>query len=237
MSAFCLLFIIAKRAKRSSDHPDKSLEIGEAEVGDYETYGVTRQVYRSDLNFLKTNHLVTIRTTNKGTIVKLIDTDIFDINQEEVTTKINESQPTTNQQLTTNKNDKNDKKIIKRKIYKKKKLEKQKEEEQKKVNDEMLRIIEAFNKVHSSVYRLTDGIKFQLTYWLRQYSVDEIIKAIDKQPLHPKLSVIDNLTGFLKAKDKKGEPLDLIGSLLNFHPPKPKDDLNLGWNPHRVINR
>jgi len=45
-TAFVLLYLIAKRAKRTIDHPDKSLEMGEAEIGDYESYGVTRQIYR-----------------------------------------------------------------------------------------------------------------------------------------------------------------------------------------------
>jgi hypothetical protein len=110
-TAFVLLYLIAKRAKRTNDHPDKSLEIGEAEIGDYESYGVTRQVYRTDLEWLVTNQLVTTKSTNKGTIVKLVNYEVFDINAEQPTTKLTRNQPTTNQQLTTNKNDKNEKKL------------------------------------------------------------------------------------------------------------------------------
>lgn len=106
-TAFLLLAVIAKRAKRTTDHPDKRLEVGEAFIGDFESYGVTRQVYRTDLKFLKFNQLLTIRTTNRGTIVKLIDTNIFNINEEQLTTRNVPNQPSTNHQLTTNNNDKN----------------------------------------------------------------------------------------------------------------------------------
>lgn len=109
-SALMLLILIAKRAKRSVDHPDINLDMGEAEVGDFETYGVTRQIYRTDLDYLIFNQLVTTKTTNRGTIAKLVDTDIFNINEEQLTTSSSQIQPTTNQQLTTNKNDNNDNK-------------------------------------------------------------------------------------------------------------------------------
>ena len=112
-SAFLLLFLIAKRAKRTIDHPDKSLEIGEAYIGDYETYGVTKQIYRTDKAFLKSTGQVTYKTTNKGTIARLIKTDLFNINEEEptheLTRKLTQHQHSTNTQLTPNKNDKNDK--------------------------------------------------------------------------------------------------------------------------------
>lgn len=114
-TAFILLYLIAKRAKRSFDHPDKRLKIGEAFIGDYGSYGVTEQVYRSDKSFLKSTNQITTRATTKGTIAKLIDTTIFDINESEPTDKVTGeltgNQRTTNGQLTTNKNVKNVKKI------------------------------------------------------------------------------------------------------------------------------
>lgn len=105
--------LIAIRAKRSEDHPDESLEIGEAEIGDYVSYGVTRQIYRDDISYLKSNHQITTKGTSRGTIAMLISSDIFDINEEKRTTTFPKKEPTKNHQRTTNKNDKNDKKIIK----------------------------------------------------------------------------------------------------------------------------
>lgn len=111
-TAFLLLTIIARRAKRTDDHPNKSLEIGESFIGDYESYGVTKQVYRSDKKFLQSCSQVTLKVTNKGTIAKLTSTSIFDINETKSTDNLTHNQHTTNTQLTPNKNVKNDKNIL-----------------------------------------------------------------------------------------------------------------------------
>lgn len=106
-SALVLLLLIAKRAKRTEYHPDKRLEIGEAYIGDYETYGVTKQIYRTDKALLKSTGQITLRTTNKGTIARLVRTDLFDINSLELTPKLTpgltQQQHTTNTPATPNK--------------------------------------------------------------------------------------------------------------------------------------
>lgn len=118
-TAFLLLILIARRAKRTLNHIDKSLEIGEAKIGDYESYGATEQIYRSDKEFLISNGLITTKTTNKGTIAKLISSDIFDIQEEKITDKLSKI----NGQLTTNNiehkninNKKKDTRIIKKEL-------------------------------------------------------------------------------------------------------------------------
>lgn len=118
-TAFALLYLIASRAKRSNDSNFLDLEIGEALIGDFKSYGVrSRQVYRSDLELLKSHQFLTIRTTNRGTIAKLIDTSIFDINPD---TNQPSPQPSINHQATTNKNDKNGKNIYMTKNFMEKK--------------------------------------------------------------------------------------------------------------------
>lgn len=101
-TAFVLLALIAKRAKRTLDHPDPYLEVGEALIGDYETYGVTEQTYRTDKTFLKKYKFLTTKSTSKGTLAKIIKTSIFDINAED---DQRANQRNTNDPLTTNKND------------------------------------------------------------------------------------------------------------------------------------
>lgn len=112
-SAFVLLFLIARRAKRTLDHPDKSLEIGECYIGDYDTYGATEQIYKTDKALLKSTNQITTRATNRGTIAKLVDISLFDINEEKSTNKstneLSDYQRATNEQLTTNNNVKNEK--------------------------------------------------------------------------------------------------------------------------------
>lgn len=110
-TAFLLLTLIAIRAKRSNNHPDKTLEVGECYVGDYVSYGVSEQIYRNDKTCLKSTGQATFRSTNKGTIAKLTNSNVFNINlEQEQRPKRQSNQRTneqdTNEQTTTNNNGK-----------------------------------------------------------------------------------------------------------------------------------
>ena len=107
-TAFALLSLIAQRARRTLNHPDPELQMGDALIGDYKSYGVSRRVYRTDLDYLRKYQFVTTQTTNKGTIARIVKTTIFDINAEERPT----NRPDRGQQEATNNNDKNEKKDI-----------------------------------------------------------------------------------------------------------------------------
>lgn len=103
-TAFCLFTLIVARARRT---PNKinGLDSGEAYIGDHKKYGVSRQVYRSDLNCLKSTNWITFRSTTKGTIAKVVNTDIFDLNISEdnqQNSHQSNQQPTIKQPLTKN---------------------------------------------------------------------------------------------------------------------------------------
>lgn len=98
-TALLLLTLAASRAKLFEDHPDKTLEIGEAFIGDYKKYGVTEQVYRGDKKFLETNGLVTTRATNRGTIIKIVSSEFFDFTKDESNGQ-RFQKPTVHQRLT-----------------------------------------------------------------------------------------------------------------------------------------
>lgn len=105
-TAFALLYLIAYRARRDSGHLD-GLEPGQAYIGDYENYGVTEQIYRTDKEYLKRYGFSTFKATSKGTIASLCDNSIFDINPTSVLTNTSTgNQRPTNDQLTTNKKEK-----------------------------------------------------------------------------------------------------------------------------------
>ena len=96
--AFKLLFIIAYRARRT---PCKitGLDIGEAFIGDYLKCGLTERRYRTSKDKLAKLNFATFRTTNKGTIAKIINTDIYDINYDEIDEQRDE-QETSKRRLT-----------------------------------------------------------------------------------------------------------------------------------------
>lgn len=93
-NAFLLLCLIARRARRISGHPD-GLKIGEAHVGDYKNAGIeTRDKYRTAIKILEGRGHIKISETCRnrkntptgittvGTLVKLIRSDVWDINSE-----------------------------------------------------------------------------------------------------------------------------------------------------------
>ena len=106
-SAFTLLTLIALRARRTNEVYFDELQIGEAYIGDYKSYKVSMQIYRTDKKFLEKYDLATFKTTTKGTIARLIKPVIFDINEEEITNKITINHATTSVLTTTNKNENN----------------------------------------------------------------------------------------------------------------------------------
>lgn len=102
--SFVLLSVIALRARRK---PYLNLEIGEAYIGDYKNYGMTEQQYRTRKKRLEKWEFITTRATGRGTIAKLIDKRIYDINEDEGNGQSNgkptDKQRTANGKLTTNK--------------------------------------------------------------------------------------------------------------------------------------
>lgn len=108
---YLLLSLIALRTKRTTIPSPGGLQIGQALIGDYKSCGLTNQKYRTALKNLEKWQFLTTKPTNKGNVVTLLDSSVFNINMESANEQANEqltnSQRTANKQLTTNKNDKN----------------------------------------------------------------------------------------------------------------------------------
>ena len=114
-NCFALLALVAQRARREVPvFNPYGLAIGEAMIGDPEAVGLTRQQFRTALANLQKWGLLTTRSTNKGTIAKLSNSAIYDINAEVANQQPNplstSIQPAANQTVTTNKNVKNERK-------------------------------------------------------------------------------------------------------------------------------
>lgn len=113
--AFLLLTQIARRAKRTTDFTVNNLEIGECFVGDYKSIGATEQQYRTAKANIQKWGFATFKATNRGTIAKLTDTRVYDINEylynepdnRQTTNKQRTNNEPDNRQTTTNKNIRN----------------------------------------------------------------------------------------------------------------------------------
>lgn len=109
-NAFLLLVLIGSRARRYDGEPD-GLIIGDALIGDYEACGLTRQEYRTALDILerrchirivetcRTRQKSTNGSTTKGTKVRILRSDVCDINPEYHNQSTNH-RPTTDQPRT-----------------------------------------------------------------------------------------------------------------------------------------
>ena len=81
--AFALLGHISTRARwRNTHNNTDDLALGEALIGDYENYGMSRREYRTSVERLEKWGFITARRTPKGTIARLISTTVFDINEQ-----------------------------------------------------------------------------------------------------------------------------------------------------------
>jgi hypothetical protein len=105
-NAFLLLTQIALRAKRTNDFNVHGLTTGQALVGDYKTIGLTERKYRTAKAQLESWGFATFKGTNKGTIANLINTKIYDINEDG---KGRAERRTRDEQETTNKKYKKEK--------------------------------------------------------------------------------------------------------------------------------
>jgi len=81
--AYTLLSLIAYRARRSEGFNVNGLELGEALIGDHESVGMTRKQYRVRVNRLVNGGFLAVRRASKGTIARVLDARVFDINCDE----------------------------------------------------------------------------------------------------------------------------------------------------------
>ena len=107
-NAFILLYFIATRAWRGPGMSPRDCDIGEALIGDSARMGMTQQKYRTAKKHLENMGFITTKSTSKGTVAKLINTELFDPNfdfgNDQINEQLTNKQRATNDQVTTNNN-------------------------------------------------------------------------------------------------------------------------------------
>ena len=169
--------------------PKGSLVIGRKSLA--ETLGITEQNVRTALNHLKSTNEITIKSTNRFSIVTIVNWEKYQINKKQSTNKLTNNltnnQPTTNQQLTTEKEYKNKElKNIKEEIHK----------EEISINSYEA-VQELFNKIciffkPCSVITKTRSDKLKIL--LKQFSIEDIRVVFEKA----------NNSTFLQGKNEYG---------------------------------
>ena len=88
-NAFILLYFIAMRAWRGPDRSPRDCDMCEALIGDYSKMGMTQQNYRTAKKHLEKMGFITTKSTSKGTVAKLVNTELFDPNFDSGNEQIN----------------------------------------------------------------------------------------------------------------------------------------------------
>jgi len=102
-NAWALASIIAYRARYSTAFNAEGLQPGEALLGDFHNYGMSKQEYRTAKKFLEKHGFATFRPTPHGTIGRLADTRLFDPLNSEPTPNATHGQHPANTRVTPNK--------------------------------------------------------------------------------------------------------------------------------------
>jgi len=103
----------------SANHKDKNWQGIEIERGQIltgrkslsENTGLSEQTIRTLLRKLQNSNEITQKSTNKYTIITLVNYGVYQQTNQQPNQQLTNNQPTTNQQLTTNKNENNGKNV------------------------------------------------------------------------------------------------------------------------------
>jgi hypothetical protein len=166
--------------------------------------GLSEQQTRSALNKLKSTNEITIKTTNKYSVITILNWKVYQQDNQQTNQQITNNQPTNNQQITTNKNEKNDnnKKNEKKYISKPEVLEK-----------DLLEIIDCYNEVFNK--RVTSYLGFIENYkkWKEVHNTEKIKRAIYSARTDKFWKDKMTLTILFRLKNSRGENVDYIEDL------------------------
>jgi hypothetical protein len=94
--AFDLLYVIAARARYKEGFNSHGIAQGEAMLGDFHNYGMTKQQYRTAKAVLQKHGFATFKVTPKGTVARLVNTRVFALKTPLANTQSN-TRPTPSQ--------------------------------------------------------------------------------------------------------------------------------------------
>lgn len=196
-NAYLLLNLIAIRARRISGNPD-GLEIGEALIGDFNKCGLkTRGQYRHALSILETRaHIkisencrtrkkATTGTTTIGTKVKLLRSDVWDLNL-----KVNNHRndhPTTTEQPPNNHEQERNKKV-------------KKEEEQQPQTPVV--VFSCLEKIDDSKVSREEKITITKAYHSEEQRIIDAVNSILSPDFTPRETLLMSLRAAIKQQWK-----------------------------------
>lgn len=172
--------------------------------------GLTVQNVRTGCNKLKSTGEITIKSTNRFSLITIVKYDEYQVGVTSKSTRnLTNNQQTTNKQLTTNNNDNNDNNEINNNVP----LRDTSQSNWKPVYGEQY--INGFNKLFGGSYRVTPARTNKLKARFKSYTSEEITKALynlSKSKFHRG----DNDTGWKATPDFLIRNDETVDKWLNF---------------------
>lgn len=172
--------------------------IGRRELS--ERLGITEQSIRTSIKRLKSTNEITVKSTNKFSIITVVNYNKYQSPEtkstNKITNKLTNNQPATNQQLTTSNKYNKDNKLL--------------------ISDNQRQIIDYWNKTYSKNYKPSLDLEGNISYWLKTFSLLEIKTAIANIKNLTSQEFWKNMrpTLFFRQRNKLGEA-DYIETALN----------------------
>lgn len=85
---------------------------------------------------------------------------------------------------------------------------------------EATKVLTKWNQIHGTRFTSTASIEVNLKDWLKEYSLDDILRGIEIVALHHYWRDKMNPTIYLRRGNPRGERVDYIGEMLNYKPKK-----------------
>ena len=170
------LHLLLKANHKAKKYRGKTIEVGQLMTGrkllSHET-GLTEQQIRTSLNRLKSTNEITIESNAQGTIIQIVKYREYQV----LTNEITNEQPTSNQRVTTNKNDNNEKKInnITSSEFRERTIKYLNIKLKTKFRDNTNQTIKDLEKIWKEKYTLND-IKKVLDYKINEWKEDTEMK-------------------------------------------------------------
>jgi hypothetical protein len=81
--------------------------------------------------------------------------------------------------------------------------------------DYALKVLEQWNRVYGTSFTSPRSIRSNLSYWLTEYNLDQILEAVERIQYHKFWRDKMNPSTLLRRKNPQGEAVDYIGIMLN----------------------
>ena len=174
---------------------------------------IPNSTVRRAFEYLETESQIKTERTTKYTLVTVLNWQSYQKKKKKNESQMNHKRITNESQADLNNNDNNDNNEINISV-----------------GEAAEKLIKDYNEFHHRNFKSAQSITSNLEYWLKVYSLKEIMEAHRKIPQHHFWKKSMDIVTFLRRRNPNQENVDYIGQLLNYkgegNSNKPLSDTN-----------